>query len=90
MGIADEPPDRNFVGFPKLTLRMTARLQGFPDEWKFNGGKTAAYRQIGNAFPPPVALAVGCQIKRALLNHEQSKNEGIRENAIKEKTAVWC
>ena len=38
---------------PRLTLRMTARLQGFPDEWHFTGRKTAAYRQIGNAFPPP-------------------------------------
>ena len=39
-----------------------ARLQGFPDEWIFSSGKTAAYRQVGNAFPPPVAAAVGKQI----------------------------
>jgi DNA (cytosine-5)-methyltransferase 1 len=45
---------------------MTAVLQGFPNEWKFAGRKTAAYRQVGNAFPPPVAAAVGRQIAKAL------------------------
>lgn len=66
MGIANDVPSRNFVGMPRLTIRMTARLQGFPDDWEFSGKKTVAYRQIGNAFPPPVACAVGTQIKAAL------------------------
>ncbi|WP_250518459.1 DNA cytosine methyltransferase [Caballeronia sp. ATUFL_M1_KS5A] len=68
MGIADDVPERDFVGMPRLTTRMTARLQGFPDDWQFSGKKTAAYRQIGNAFPPPVAKAVGEQIKQALVS----------------------
>jgi DNA (cytosine-5)-methyltransferase 1 len=58
LGIAGEPPHRGFEGMPRLTVRMVARLQGFPDEWQFVGGKTAAYRQVGNAFPPPFAKAV--------------------------------
>lgn len=68
LGIADSPPQQNFPvdGLPKLTVRMTARIQGFPDSWKFPQRKTAAYRQIGNAFPPPVAKAVGISIKRAI------------------------
>jgi len=66
MGLADDAPARDFVGMPRLTPRMTARLQGFPDDWQFFGRKTAAYRQIGNAFPPPVAAAVGRQILTAL------------------------
>lgn len=65
--LADEPPSENFSGMPKLTLRMAARIQGFPDEWEFAGGKTAAYRQIGNAFPPPVARAVAARISDALV-----------------------
>jgi DNA (cytosine-5)-methyltransferase 1 len=65
-GIANEAPVRDFVGMPRLTVRMAARLQGFPDQWTFAGKKTAAYRQIGNAFPPPVAEAVGTQIIAAL------------------------
>ncbi len=52
---------------PKLTTRMVARIQGFPDDWAFSGGKTAAYRQVGNAFPPPVAEAIGRAIAAALL-----------------------
>lgn len=65
-GIADQAPDPHFIGLPRLTIRMTARIQGFPDDWEFYGKKTAAYRQIGNAFPPPVAKAVGLQIRKCL------------------------
>jgi DNA (cytosine-5)-methyltransferase 1 len=65
-GIADEPPARNFIGMPRLTVQMVARLQGFDDAWKFFGAKTSAYRQIGNAFPPPVAASVAGNILRAL------------------------
>ena len=60
--IAEHAPDRGFTGNPRLTVRMVARIQGFPDEWHFTGRKTAAYRQVGNAFPPPVAEAVGNSI----------------------------
>ena len=60
--IAESAPDRAFIGVPKLTVRMVARIQGFPDDWHFTGRKTAAYRQVGNAFPPPVAQAVGNSI----------------------------
>lgn len=66
MGIVDEAPAWDFVGMPRLTVRMVARLQGFPDGWKFSGKKTSAYRQVGNAFPPPVACAVAEQISSAL------------------------
>ncbi len=34
-----------------LTVRMAARIQGFPDDWEFSGWKTAAYGQVGSAFP---------------------------------------
>ena len=64
--MADAAPPADFVGMPRLTVRMVARLQGFPDEWQFYGRKTAAYRQVGNAFPPPVAKAVAERIRMAL------------------------
>lgn len=67
-----ESPSKDFKGkegfedMPYLSLRMAARIQGFPDVWEFYGKKTHAYRQIGNAFPPPVAQAVGKSIFDAL------------------------
>jgi DNA (cytosine-5)-methyltransferase 1 len=64
--LAEEAPDPDFVGMPRLTVRMAARVQGFDDAWQFYGRKTAAYRQVGNAFPPPVARAVANKLMDAL------------------------
>jgi len=79
MGIADEAPgpDGKFSrGAGKtfdaaaagvmLTVRMAARIQGFPPDWTITGRKTAAYRQVGNALPSPVARALGVSIAAAL------------------------
>lgn len=70
--LAEEAPDPGFDGMPRLTVRMTASIQGFPDDWEFYGRKTAAYRQVGNAFPPQVAEAVGRAIGQALEGSEHS------------------
>ncbi|MBQ6973078.1 MAG: DNA (cytosine-5-)-methyltransferase [Synergistaceae bacterium] len=67
-GIADEPPDPGHTGMIRLTSRMLARLQGFPDTWTFSAKKTVTCRMIGNAFPPPVAEAVGRQIRKCLIH----------------------
>ena len=72
LGIANEPPARDFVGMPRLTVRMVARIQGFPDDWHFAGRKTQSYRQVGNAFPPPFARAVALKL-RACLTASQKK-----------------
>ncbi len=72
MGLADSPPAQNFNGNPKLTLQMTALVQGFPESWRFAGKKTPAYRQVGNAFPPPVAKVLGQALINAL-THEQTE-----------------
>ena len=65
-GLADMPPKSGFIGNPKLTVKMAAMIQGFPSEWEIMGRKTTAYRQVGNAFPPPVAKAIGIAILKAL------------------------
>ncbi|MCH4250354.1 MAG: DNA cytosine methyltransferase [Microbacteriaceae bacterium] len=67
-GIADEPPapDAPIGLIPRLTNPMAARIQGFYPDWRFAGKKTSTYRQIGNAFPPPVAKAIGESIAVAL------------------------
>jgi DNA (cytosine-5)-methyltransferase 1 len=79
-GLADaapgslEPDDH----LPKLTPQMAALIQGFPPDWQFFGRKTASYRQIGNAFPPPVARAVAEKIKFAI---DVSRSVGERQLA---------
>ncbi|MET9829846.1 DNA (cytosine-5-)-methyltransferase [Streptomyces sp. NPDC006385] len=79
MGVANDPekcdPKRDLfrdLG-PMLTVDQAAIIQGFPAKWKFQGQKTAQYRQVGNAFPPPVAEAVGRAIA-AVLRPEQSED----------------
>lgn len=67
-GVADAPPTADHAPdhLPRLTNPMVARIQGFDVRWKFSGRKTSTYRQIGNAFPPPVAAAIGVAIREAL------------------------
>ncbi|MEU8538564.1 DNA cytosine methyltransferase [Streptomyces sp. NPDC048717] len=72
--VADEVPGPDFVWAPSLgrpgmmplTVRQAATLQGFPSDWVFSGRKTARYRQVGHATPPPVGKALGEAIKAAL------------------------
>jgi len=64
--LAPEAPDPFHQGMPRLTVPMVARLQGFPDDWHITGAKTNAYRQVGNAFPPPVARAVAERLAEAI------------------------
>ncbi|MGY1693571.1 DNA cytosine methyltransferase [Geodermatophilus sp. SYSU D00814] len=77
LGVADEAPGPDSphpdVKLPKLTVPMVARLQGFDEAWgwRLAGRKTAQYRQVGNAFPPPVAEGVASAIMRALKHDGQ-------------------
>jgi DNA (cytosine-5)-methyltransferase 1 len=66
MGVGDAVPGPGFDGLPRLTVQQAALIQGFPRDWTFAGRKTSAYRQVGNAFPPPVAEAMGRAIRAAL------------------------
>jgi len=96
IGIADAAPgpDKGPSHVPRLTLRMVARIQSFPDSWEFSGGKTAQYRQIGNAFPPTVARVVGSAIRAAFerkkflsgLKYESSSQLRLMEEPTGKKT----
>ena len=66
LGLANESPDPDFIGMPRLTVRMVARLQSFPDNWEFVGSKTQAYRQVGNALPVQLAAAIGRSVRKCL------------------------
>ena len=74
--LADSAPNRNDVGAPNLTVPMVGLIQGFPPDWKFSGRKTNAYRQVGNAFPPPVARAVAERIAVALRSKASRRRTG--------------
>lgn len=52
--------DRSY--WRRLTVREAARLQTFPDQFKFSGNKSSSYRQVGNAVPP----MLGWYIAKAL------------------------
>lgn len=88
MGIADAPPTESHPSdyTPKLTARMVSRIQGWgpgPEySWAFTGRKTPKYRQIGNAFPPPVARAIGMSIADALNRKGRQKNLTEVENEV--------
>lgn len=89
MGIANHAPlaGTPLDHIPKLTVRMVARIQSFPDEWVFFGGKTAAYRQVGNAFPPRVAQAIGKAIRAALRGERpRSRAEHVQLKLLEKET----
>jgi DNA (cytosine-5)-methyltransferase 1 len=86
LGVADAAPsaDDPVTLLPKLTCEMVARIQGWdgPEyQWEFTGRKTSNYRQIGNAFPPPVARAIGDQI-RCALEHQGTPRDLVEQSSI--------
>jgi len=62
-----------------VSVRECARSQGFPDSYKFYGTILDKHRQVGNAVPPPLARAIGHEIRKSLQKVEQ-KNK--REKKI--------
>ena len=55
-----------------FTVRESARIQSFPDDWIFCGGLCDQYKQIGNAVPVEMARRVGVQLKEAVQSYKES------------------
>lgn len=68
-----------------LTVREYARIQTFPDEWKFAGSQSMQYKQIGNAVPVNLAYAIGLSVVDAL-NHLPV----VHEDGLPTMSAVYA
>lgn len=66
-----------------LTIREYARIQTFPDNWKFSGSLSSQYKQIGNAVPVNLAWALGRAIMRMF-------NEMTQSGLIESRPATLC
>ncbi len=56
-----------------ITIREAARIQSFPDWFRFLGSHTEQYDQVGNAVPPLLARALGKEIRAVLLGQSQNQ-----------------
>jgi DNA (cytosine-5)-methyltransferase 1 len=71
-----------------LSVREAARVQTFPDDFRFAGEPTHRYRQIGNAVPPFLGEALGHTV-RAVLKSRSSKRRRDRSNSFHRDLLVW-
>jgi DNA (cytosine-5)-methyltransferase 1 len=61
----------------RMTARELAAVQSFPDDFKFVGTKTSAYRQIANAVPVALGRAIGITLKDAAKVLDRAKKMSI-------------
>lgn len=71
-----------------LSIREAARLQTFPDWYRFSGHPSIRYRQIGNAVPPLLAEALGVSLKRGLQG-KRTKMPASKADTFRELLVGW-
>ena len=73
-----------------MTVREAARLQTFPDNYLFQGGRTQQYVQIGNAVPPYLAWQISEQIEKIFDFLDQNSRGFKRWNRRKRNVEHRC
>eukprot|EP00057_Strongylocentrotus_purpuratus_P012708 XP_011667182.1 PREDICTED: DNA (cytosine-5)-methyltransferase PliMCI isoform X1 [Strongylocentrotus purpuratus] len=68
-----------------VSVRECARSQGFPDTYRFFGSILDKHRQVGNAVPPPMAAAIGMEIKQCLQAKAKKDQERQALEPVKEE-----
>lgn len=69
-----------------LSVREAARLQTFPDTFRFAGTRSDAFRQIGNAVPPFLAKAVATELHP----HELGTESHLSAQQVRERLSHWA
>ena len=59
-------PNPTVENVRSITIREAARLQSFPDDYYFEGSRSAAFKQIGNAVPVVLAYKIALELKKQL------------------------
>ncbi|BDS07534.1 cytosine-specific methyltransferase [Oceaniferula spumae] len=81
------PGGENMILYPNgkvryLSLRESARVQTFPDDYEFTGSWTEAMRQLGNAVPVELARIVGASVAKALTRQTAQKSQSVSNETI--------
>ncbi len=75
-GVHGVPGGENMIAFPNgavryFTVREAARIQTFPDQWRFEGAWSEAMRQLGNAVPVELAVVVAKHVAEEMCSASQ-------------------
>ena len=70
-----------------ISVREAARIQTFPDDFRFAGHPTNRFKQIGNAVPPLLAKSIGIAVADALSKGNQAEDK--EQSGLREALANW-
>lgn len=74
-----------------LTVREAARLQTFPDTFRFAGSRSHQFQQIGNAVPPALAETIGSAVLESLRQEEEPRPRlSTQRSTFRERLALWA